>query len=101
MPRAIRSLLMLAAAALIASCSKGTVTSTTSTPSATLMNGAVQLEWNPVPDTNVTGYRVYYGPVSRPYAQPFGQGLGSTAPAYMVAGLAGPRRYFFAVTATN
>jgi len=99
MPRAIRPLLLLAAVALVASCSKSTVTSPE--PTATLTNGAVQLVWNPVPDKNLGGYRVYYGTASRTYVQSFGQGLQSSEPTYTVNGLAGGHRYFFAVTATN
>jgi hypothetical protein len=98
MPR-VRLLLLLATLALIASCGKSAVTS--SAPSAVATNGGVRLEWNPVPGPNVTGYRVYYGTASRTYLQPFGQGLASTAATLTVPGLSGPRRYFFAVTATN
>ena len=65
MPRAIRPLLVFATVALVASCSKSNVTS--SAPAATLTDGAVRLEWNPVPDKNLTGYRVYYGTASRTF----------------------------------
>ena len=99
MSRAIHLLLPLATAVLVAACDKSPVTS--SAPSAVVTDGAVHLEWNPVPEQNVNGYRVYYGTASRIYLQPFGQGLVSTATTYTVAGLAGQRRYFFAVTATN
>ena len=100
MRRLIRLLLPLATVALVASCDKSPVAS--SAPSAVVVGGgAVLLEWNPVPEQNVNGYRVYYGTTSRSYLQPFGQGLVSTATSYTVPGLAGPRRYFFAVTATN
>jgi len=98
----VRFLLALATVALMASCGRSTVSATPSaTPSAVLTNGAVQLEWNPVTEPNVTGYRVYYGTTSRTYLQPLGQGLASTAATYTVAGLAGAHRYFFAVTATS
>jgi hypothetical protein len=99
MPRAVRLPLLLATVALIASCSKGSVTS--SAPSAVATNGGVRLEWNPVPEQNVTGYRVYYGTAPRTYLQPLGQGLASTATTFTVTDLTGARRYFFAVTATN
>ena len=59
------------------------------------------LQWNPVAEPNVSGYRVYYGTASRSYVQPSGQGLVSTDSSYTVTGLAGPRRYFFAATATS
>ena len=98
MARAFR-LLLLATAALVASCGKSAVTS--STPSAVLTDGAVRLQWNAVAEPNVNGYRIYYGTASRNYAQPFGQGVASTAPTYTVTGLAGGQRYFFAVTTTN
>ena len=99
MPRVVRSLLLLATVALITSCGKSTVTA--SGPSAVPTNGGVQLQWNPVPGQNVTGYRVYYGTASRTYLQLYGQGLASTATTFTVTDLAGARRYFFAVTATN
>ena len=99
MPRAIHLLLPLATAALIAACDKSPVTS--SAPSAVVTDGAVHLEWNTVPEQNVNGYRVYYGTASRTYLQPVGQGVVSTGTSYTVTGLAGSRRYFFAVTATN
>jgi hypothetical protein len=99
MTRVVRLLLALATVALIASCGKSSVSS--SAPSAVLTNGGVRLEWNPVPDQNVTGYRVYFGTASRTYLQPLGQGLASTATTFTVTDLSGARRYFFAVTATN
>jgi hypothetical protein len=99
MTHTVRLLLLLATVAFIASCGKSPVTS--SAPSAVPANGGVRLEWNPVPEQNVTGYRVYYGTASRAYLQPYGQGLASTATTFTVPDLAGARRYFFAVTATN
>jgi len=99
MTRVIRLLLLLATVALIASCGKSSVSS--SAPSAVAANGGVRLEWNPVTGPNVTGYRVYYGTASRTYLQPYGQGLVSAATTFTVPDLAGARRYFFAVTATN
>jgi hypothetical protein len=99
MSRVVRLLLPLATVALMASC--GSRITTSPAPSATLTNGAVQLEWNPAPEQNVTGYRVYYGTASRTYQQPLGQGLTSTATTYTLTGLAGAHRYFFAVTASN
>jgi hypothetical protein len=99
MSRVVRLLLLLATAALLASCSGRSPVSVA--PSAVVTGGAVRLEWNPVTEPNVDGYRVYYGTASRTYLQPFGQGLASTASTYTVTGLPGSRRYFFAVTATN
>ena len=101
MPRGIHLLLPLATAVLIASCDKSPVASSSSAPSAAVTNGAVLLQWNPVTEPNVNGYRVYYGTASRDYLQPFGQGVASTATTYTVTGLGSQRRYFFAVTATN
>ena len=99
MSRVVR-LLLLVAVALVASCGRSAVTSS-GAPSAVLSNGAVRLQWNPVTGQNVTGYLVYYGTGSRSYLQPWGQGLDSSASSFTVTGLAGSRRYFFAVTATN
>ena len=94
-----RVLLLLATAALAASCGGKSVTS--SAPSAAVTDGAVLLRWNPVSEPNVNGYRVYYGTASRDYVQPYGQGVVSAAATYTVTGLPGKHRYFFAVTATN
>ena len=94
-----RVLLLLATAALAASCGGKAVTS--SAPSATVTDGAVRLRWNPVSEPNVNGYRVYYGTASRNYVQPYGQGVVSASATTTLAGLPGGHRYFFAVTATN
>lgn len=94
----VRLLLALATVALIASCGRSPVSAA---PSAVLTNGGVRLDWNPVTEPNVNGYRVYYGTATRTYLQPFGQGLVSTATTYTVTDLAGGHGYFFAVTATN
>jgi len=100
MARGIHLLLPLATAVLIASCDKSPVSSS-SAPSAVVSGGAVLLQWNPVTEPNVNGYRVYYGTASRNYLQPFGQGVASTGTSLTVTALPGPQRYFFAVTATN
>lgn len=98
MPTVLRCLL-LATAALAASCGGKAVTA--SAPSAAVTDGAVLLRWNPVSEPNVNGYRVYYGTASRNYVQPYGQGVVSASPTTTLTGLSGGRRYFFAVTATN
>ena len=100
MARGIHLLLPLATAVLIASCGKGPVTSS-SAPSAVVTGGAVLLQWNPVTEPNVNGYRVYYGTASRIYLQPLGQGVVTTATSTTLTGLPGGRRYFFAVTTTS
>jgi hypothetical protein len=59
--------------------------------------GDVTLEWDPNTETDLTGYKVYYGTSSRTYSTPIAAGLLST---YTVTGLA-PGTYYFAVTAFN
>jgi len=62
-----------------------------------VMAGDVTLQWDPNPETDVVGYKVYYGTSSRTYSSPVPLGLQTT---YTVAGLASGT-YYFAVTAFN
>ena len=57
--------------------------------------GDVTLQWDPNPETDVVGYKVYYGTASRTYSSPIPLGLQTT---YTVTGLA-TGTYYFAVTA--
>ena len=61
----------------------------------------VQLQWNPVTGQNVTCYRVYYAPRRELTCSPTARAWPRAQTSYTVTGLAGARRYFFAVTATN
>lgn len=58
------------------------------------------LAWDPVPDPNVRGYRIYYGTGPGTYQQAYGNGLdvGSTI-TYSVSGLNRATRYYFVATA--
>ena len=56
---------------------------------------SVTLAWNPSPNTNVTGYCVYYGPASRQYSNRVGVGNVTTV---TVSGLVGGVTYYFAAT---
>lgn len=62
-----------------------------------VMAGDVTLQWDPNPETDVVGYKVYYGASSRTYSSPIPLGLQT---AYTVTGLAAGT-YYFAVTAYN
>ena len=62
-----------------------------------VLAGDVTLQWDPNPETDVVGYKVYYGTSSRTYSAPIPFGLQST---YTVTGLAAGT-YYFAVTAFN
>jgi len=57
----------------------------------------VTLQWDPNIETDLAGYKVYYGTGSRSYSAPISLGLQAT---YTVTGLA-PGTYYFAVTAFN
>ncbi len=59
--------------------------------------GDVTLQWDPNPETDVVGYKVYYGASSRAYSSQIPAGL---VTAYTVPGLAAGT-YYFAVTAVN
>jgi hypothetical protein len=76
--------------------SSATVSSSGGTP------GSGTLTWNqPVPATNLAGYRVYYGTVPGSYLQPPTQGLdvGGTGTTYKLTGLTSQVTYYIAVTA--
>lgn len=62
--------------------------------------GSARVSWTPVPDSDLAGYRVYFGTTSRSYLQPRGQGLNAgLAVTFVVRDLTMGQRYFFAVTA--
>ena len=54
------------------------------------------LEWEPVSDSNLVGYRIYYGTSSLTYPQSLDVGKNTI---YTVMGLSSGTRYYFAVTA--
>ena len=57
---------------------------------------SVTLAWNPSPDTNVVGYKVYYGIASRTYTNVVDVGDVTNA---TISGLVEGVTYYFAVTA--
>jgi len=59
---------------------------------------SVTLAWDPSPDTNVVGYRVYYGVVSRTYTNVVNVG---NATNVTINGLVEGTTYYFAATAYN
>jgi hypothetical protein len=56
----------------------------------------ITLAWDPSPDTNVTGYRLYYGPTSGTYTNSV-----TTVSNQVTVVLTNTRSAFFAATATN
>jgi chitodextrinase len=66
------------------------------TPAA--VTKTVDLSWDAVTAPNLSGYRIYYGTVSRTYTQVLNTGNTTTFP---VSGLVSGTRYFFAVSATD
>ena len=70
---------------------------TTQTQSA---NGTAILTWDPVTETNLSGYRIYYGTAPGTYLQSIGQGISvGNVTTYTVSALISGTRYYFAVTA--
>jgi hypothetical protein len=57
---------------------------------------SVTLAWNPSPDADVTGYRVYYGPASGSYTNSIAVG---NVTSNTITGLVNGAPYYFAVTA--
>ena len=58
------------------------------------------LTWDAVMDSNLAGYRIYYGTSPRAYEQPFGQGVEvGNVTTFAVTGLNRGSRHYFAATA--
>jgi fibronectin type 3 domain-containing protein len=68
-------------------------------PWLTSLGHAVTLEWDPNPETNVVGYRVYWGLASGNYA--WSDGVSAPSTTLTISNLQGNREYFFAVTAVD
>ena len=65
-------------------------------------NNSATLAWDPVAADNLSGYRVYFGTMTRSYAQLPGEGLPvGNVTTYTVSGLSSGMRYYFAVTAVD
>ena len=62
--------------------------------------GSATLAWNANIETDISGYRVYYGNASGNYIQGTAQGINvGKATTFVVSGLTSGQRYFFVVTA--
>jgi chitodextrinase len=62
-------------------------------------SNSITLGWDSLAFPTLSGYRVYYGTAPRTYLQSVGQGISAgNVTTYTVTGLAGGRRYYFAVT---
>lgn len=66
-------------------------------------SGRMRLAWDPVADSSVTGYRLYYGTAHATYTSSVDVGLTATpsAPTHLLTGLSCGTNYFVAVTAYN
>jgi fibronectin type 3 domain-containing protein len=65
--------------------------------SVPIFSESVTLSWDPNSESNLAGYRVYYGTSSRTYGSSIDAGMATT---FAVTGL-GLGTYYFAVTAYN
>jgi len=74
--------------------------SVTANFSQTTASNIAILAWDaPVPSTNFSGYRLYYGTAPGTYQQASGQGISvGNVTTYTVMGLSHGTRYYFAVT---
>ena len=100
--RCSSSLLLLAIASLLIACGgggDGAVGGGGAVACAT-GPGPTVLDWDPVSDPNLAGYRVYYGTAPGTYLQPHGEGLdAAAATTYTVTNLHSGTTYYFATTA--
>jgi hypothetical protein len=64
---------------------------------------AVQVNWNPSPGTNTTGYYIYYGkqPSGELGSCSYGESQAVEAPPATIAGLEPNTPYYFAISAFN
>jgi len=69
--------------------------------SVTVSNSAsnATLNWNANIESDLAGYRVYFGTTPGVYQQATGEGIVVVSTSYTVAGLASGTRYYFAITA--
>jgi len=95
----LRTLLPCVLASLLVACGSG---GSGDEPVAAAVPNAAVLSWDPVPVSDVGGYRVYYGTAPGMYVQAFGHGqnMGNVT-NHTVTGLKSGTRYYFAVTAFN
>ena len=96
--RCSSALLLLAIASLLIACWRpgggGGAVACATGPSPAV------LQWDPVSDPNLVGYRVYYGTSPGTYLQPAGEGLDAAdAITYTVTNLSSGTTYYFAATA--
>ena len=63
-----------------------------------LFAAQLTLTWDPVSDSGLRGYKVYYGTASRKYTKPIDV---KNVTSYQVTGLGDGTTYYFAVTAYN
>ena len=97
--------LLLSIMPLLTGCGGGDETG--SNPSDMMTSGsagaAASLEWNPVPDSSVSAYFVYYGKQSsgEPGICSYESSVSVESPAATVTNLDPDTRYYFAVSAYN
>jgi Divergent InlB B-repeat domain/Fibronectin type III domain/Bacterial Ig domain len=65
---------------------------------SSLATQSVTIAWDPSPDTNVVGYKIYYGVVSRTYTNVIDVGASTSA---TISNLVEGTTYYFAATAYN
>ena len=73
--------------------------SSSSPVTVTLVNNNAVLTWDANTDSDLAGYRVYYGTSPGNYQQTKGEGIVAFGTSYTITGLASGTTYYFTVTA--
>src|SRR5262245_57266042 len=69
------------------------------TPALVAAGRVVTLEWYPNTETNLAGYKVYWGLASQSYG--WSETVSAPVTTLALTNLSGNREYFFAITAFN
>jgi fibronectin type 3 domain-containing protein len=82
----------------LVSCSGDGANEPAASPPASIATASAQFEWDPNPETDLAGYKIYQGTASGQYGAPIAT-LPASSTSYEADGLQKGSTYFFVVTA--